>query len=187
MDEIKLPLLDAPNALTHASILFEQQASGLFLPQWQEGTAGAAHVRTMGVAGSLETRTLTIGADTDCVTNKTAPVAAELLTCGSFDAEKKRCRITWHSEQGGVPFAAVAAVALNSSGDSDALIRLDYVDVSAGDTGDIDTQQRLISKDSPVIEYNLEGTASTIDRIDIVGWLADGTGAVPVYFLVEVW
>lgn len=51
MNEIKLPpLADAngnllPNVLTRAGLLFERQGSGLYLPRWQEGTGGAAHVR----------------------------------------------------------------------------------------------------------------------------------------------
>lgn len=38
--------------------------------------------------GTLETRTFTIGADTDCFTDKTSPIAAELITGDSFISGK---------------------------------------------------------------------------------------------------
>ena len=41
MPEMKLPAID----LTKAHLLFEKQASGLYLPTWQEGRKGASNVR----------------------------------------------------------------------------------------------------------------------------------------------
>ena len=147
---------------------------------------GSAQVRASGQPGTLETRTFTIGSDTDCFTNKAAPLAAEIIGA-TFSAGSKRCRLTWHSEQGGVPFAAAVAVALNAGNAGTAVSRLTYVDVSVGDVATTDTRQRFLSINNPVIEYNLEGTDSTIDDIFVGGYLADGTGAVPVYISVEVW
>ena len=46
MTEIKLPAID----LTKANLLFERLASGLYVPVWQEGVAGAATV-TKAIAG----------------------------------------------------------------------------------------------------------------------------------------
>ena len=149
-------------------------------------TAGSANVRTLGQPSTLETRTFTIGADTDCFTDPTAPLASELITGNSFTAGKKRCRLTYHADQG-VPFASVVLATINAGDDATALSRLTYADVSAGSTGSIDTRQRMVSRQSPVIEWNLEGTDATIDRIDMGGILDSGTGAGVVYLLVEVW
>ena len=163
-----------------------QDSSGNEYMAVGEYTGGENHVRLSGSPGTLETRTLTIGADGDCFTTPTAPIAAELITADSFTAGKKRCRITYHADQG-VPFASMVLVTVNASDDANALARLTYVDVSAGGTGSIDTQQRSISRTSPVIEYDFSGTSSTVDRIDMGGILDAGTGAGVVYLTVEVW
>ena len=67
MHEINLPSLDDPNALVHANLLFEEQLSGLYLPQWQEGVNGAAKVIVAGgYAGpeseASEGQTVAVGA-----------------------------------------------------------------------------------------------------------------------------
>lgn len=43
---MKLPAID----LTKANLLFEKQASGLYLPRWQEGTGGSANVTTQATS-----------------------------------------------------------------------------------------------------------------------------------------
>ena len=147
--------------------------------------AGLVVAEIQQSAGILETRTFTIGADVDCFTDKTAPIAAELIT-GIFDGTKKRCRLTYHVDQG-VPFASVVVATLNAGDDNTALARLTYVDVTAGGTGTIDTRQRTVSRSMPVIEWDLTQTDSYVDRIDLGGWLDAGTGAGVVYITVETW
>lgn len=76
---------------------------------------------------------------------------------------------------------------LNAPDDGTALSRLTYADVTAGGTGSSDTAQRTVSRSAPVIEWDLTDTDSTVDRIDLGGWLDSGTGTGVVYLTVEVW
>jgi len=65
MTEIKLPAID----LTKANLLFERRASGLYVPVWQEGVAGAANVAQNGAvtatAGAQSLRVLNAHAAAD--------------------------------------------------------------------------------------------------------------------------
>lgn len=137
----------------------------------------------------MVTRTLTIGADTDCFTDRTAPIAAELMTVGGLGTGKRRCRITWHSSAlpAAIPYAAVVACGLNLGDDTTALSALKYVDVSVGDAADTDTRQELLSKDENVLEWF---TDTDITRVDLGGWLPEGAasgGNAEVLITVRVW
>jgi len=160
----------------------------------QTVTAGAAHV-TLSIPGELETRTFTFDAAGDGFTDKTAPIAAELLTAEGFGSGKKHCRLTWvmqaipyvQSATSDVPVVAQVVATINAGDDTTALSRLTYVDVGAGGTASTDTRQRFISQTQPVIEWDLSGTDADIDRVDIGGYLPTDVGAIPVYVSVEVW
>lgn len=54
MNEIEIPRAD----LTKAVLLFERQLSGLYVPQWLEGTNNAAHVLVGSAGGANAVTTL---------------------------------------------------------------------------------------------------------------------------------
>ncbi len=151
---------------------------------------GAASVRAIGTAGTLETRTITFNAAADMPTDSTnsALVLAKLVTIDNIPSGTQRARLTFHGDSDIVTFARAVLAAINSPDDITSANRLTIVDVTGGGSASSDSKQRMISKSAPIIEYNLEGTGADISSITLVGVLTAGTGAVgTVNVSVELW
>lgn len=159
--------------------------------------SGAPAVKTVAEIqqplGAVETRTFTFDEEAQGValSNGTLTVAAaNLCTADSFTSGKKRCRITFHTEDGGIPFMHMIIATLNAGDDATAATRLSIAtEVTENSTASADSKKRVISPFSPLIEWDLTGTLSTIDRVDLVGVASSltGTGTTVVLANIEVW
>jgi len=156
-------------------------------------TEGSMHVRTSGDAGTLESITFTCNAATDCITSAAAPVTTELCLASGFTAGKKRARFTFHNlaydgTASDAPFSSGALVTVNAGDETTAIARLTQPDngpQAAYRTAFLEA--RRISSNSPIAEYNLDGTASTVDDIAVGFVLPIVTGTETCYVTVEVW
>ena len=91
--EIQLPAPD----LTKANLLFEKQQSGLYLPVWQRGANGAAHVADVGVPPTvLNSWLVAVEASTDVVSRASGSsvVAASLPRIEGANTPSNRRRIS---------------------------------------------------------------------------------------------
>lgn len=155
----------------------------------QDYQGGAALVRTQA-PGTLETRTVLFDEEADGVAFSAGVLtvaAANLITLNNFTTGKKRCRITAHFADGGIPFIPFILASLNAPDDVTAASRLSVTPTQENGTGNADTRHRIMSQFANVIEWNLEGTDSTIDRVDLVGVASNLTGTADVLLSVEVW
>lgn len=158
---------------------------------WNETSiAGATSISVNGPPGTLETRTALFDAEADGVAFAAGVLtiaAANLLTFTGFTTGKKRCRISYHVAEGGIPFVPFVLVSINAADDATAASRLSVTPTQENGTGTSDTRHRIISQQLNVIEYNLEGTDATVDRIDLAGVASNLTGTADSLVLIEVW
>ena len=139
--------------------------------------------------GTLETRTVVIDSGESLTPTAGAftAAAANLATLSGFTAGKKRCRLTLHVDMTAIPHAQMVFATLNAGDDVTAAARLSLASMGPGDTGTADTRQRIASQTQPQIEWDLTGTESDVQRIDIIGVDIGGTNVSPAIVSVEVW
>lgn len=181
--------------MTIYAVPYLDNSDGTGLNMKQKGTGGAAHVRTTGAPTSIETIILTINGTGDTITDPTAPVTTEIMlvvptTTGTF----KHCRVTWGAltmpytdgSTGDTPFAVYAQATVNYTDESNAISRLTVADKGASATESAASKECLmISAQFPEANFDVTGTADTIDNIAVGAYPPLDTAAIiPVYIHV---